>query len=161
MDIQLPQIIFQLIHFSVLVGALSYLLYKPVQKIFEERAGRIEAGLKAAEENIAQQGKIKDYQSKVKKEAEKQATEILDEARQKAEQRRKQILAEAKQESEAVREKLVKEWETEKKQLLVSMRQELVDSVIAVSQKVIGKSLDKKEQTALIDQEIDSIVKAL
>jgi F-type H+-transporting ATPase subunit b len=161
MDIQLPQIIFQLINFSVVVGALSYLLYKPVQKIFEERASRIEAGLKAAEENLAQQNKIKDYQSKVKKEAEKQATDILDEARQKAEQRRKQILAEAKQEADAVLQKQMKEWETEKKQLLVSMRQELVDSVIAVSQKVIGKSLDKKEQTALIDQEIDSIVKAL
>jgi len=38
MDIQLPQIIFQIVNFGVVVGALTYLLYKPVKKMLDERS---------------------------------------------------------------------------------------------------------------------------
>jgi F-type H+-transporting ATPase subunit b len=161
MDIQLPQILFQMVNFSVVVGALTYLLYKPVQKIFEERADRIAAGQKAAEESIAQQSKLDEQARKIKKEAEREAVEILEEAKQKAEARKKQIIAEAKELTDTQRAKLMEEWTAEKQQMLKQMRQELVDAVIATSQKVIGNSFDTKAQTKLIDQEIDALVKTI
>ena len=46
MDIQLPQIIFQLVNFGVVFGAIVYLLYKPTQKILDERAKRVADTLK-------------------------------------------------------------------------------------------------------------------
>ena len=161
MDIQLPQILFQIVNFSVVAGALTYLLYKPVQKIFEERADRIAQAQKAAEETLAQQSKLDEQARKIKKDAEKQAAEILEEAKQKAEARRKQMLAEAKAEADTQRSKLMDEWATEKQQMLKEMRQELVDAVIATSQKVLGEKLDKKAHSKLIDQELDAIVKTI
>lgn len=160
MDIQLPQILFQIVNFSVVAGALTYLLYKPVTKIFEERAERIESGLKAAEENLAERNKVEEYRKKVKKEAEKQAMTILDEAKVNAEERGKQILSEAKQQAETQRVKLMEDWQGEKGQMMQHLRQDMVDAVITTTKKVIG-SLDAKAHAKLIDQEIDAIIKTL
>ena len=51
MDIQLPQIIYQLVNFGVVFGAVTYLLYKPVQKILDERSKRIADSLENIEDN--------------------------------------------------------------------------------------------------------------
>lgn len=161
MDIQVPQILFQIINFGVVVAALSFLLYKPLQKVFEERASRIAAAQKAAEENLAEQEKLEQYKKKVKHEAEKQATAILEEAKEKAEERKRKIMAEAKTEAEQEREKLVKEWQAEKNQLLQSLHTEMVDAVVSTAEKVVGSALDKKAHSKLIDQEINAIAKTL
>ncbi len=161
MDIQLPQILFQLVNFSVVVGALSYLLYKPVLKIFEERAKRIEAGQKAAEANLAESKKLEQLAQTVKQKAEKEAAEILEAAQQQAQTQAKKIVADAKKEGVAAVEKIKQDWEVEKTQLVKNMKAELVGAVVAASEKVIGQSLDKKAHSKLIDQEIEAIAKSL
>ena len=66
MNIVFPQILFQIINFSIVMGALWYLLYEPVMKIFSERAKRIEEGQLAAQEAIAQQEKIDELKENTK-----------------------------------------------------------------------------------------------
>ena len=49
MEIDISQILFQIVNFSVVLAALTFLLYKPIFKMFLERAKRIEEGQKAAQ----------------------------------------------------------------------------------------------------------------
>lgn len=161
MDIQLPQIIFQLINFSVVLGALTYLLYKPILKIFKDRSDKIEAGQKAAEENLATQNKIEEYKAKVKKEAEKKAAQILEEATQAAEKRKAEVVAQAKKDAKAEKAKAQEEITAQKKQLMTKAQAEMRAAVMEVAKKVIGQSLDKKAQTKLIDQELKAIIQSL
>lgn len=161
MDIQLPQILFQIVNFGVVMGALTYLLYKPVQKIFSERTDRIAKAQKAAEETISEKNKLGDYTKKVKKEAEKKAKTILDEASQAASEHKQQVVAATKEKARTELEKLQKGWSERKTQLLRQTKQEMVEAVITVSEKIIAKKLDKGTHSKMIDAELKIILASL
>lgn len=161
MEIQLPQILFQVVNFSIVLGALWYLLYKPVLKIFAERAKRIEEGQKAAAKAIEQQEKIDELKAKTVQESKKEAAKVLQEAAKEAEEQKTNMIEEAKKQAVAEIERLKKDWDEEQAQRLQQMNSKLVDAVIAASEKVIGESLDKKAHTKLIDSELNQVLKSL
>lgn len=161
MDIQLPQIIFQIINFSVVMGALSYLLYKPVLKVLEERQMRIEEAQKAAEESLVQRSKLSQLEQEITEKAEQKAAEIIEKARENAKAAEKDLLTQAKKQAEAEIEKMTASWQEEKKQHLSDMKNEFVATVITTAEKVVGESLDAKKHQKLIDTELESLLKAI
>lgn len=161
MNIQLPQIIFQIINFSVVLGALSYLLYKPILKILDERSERIQEAQKAAAKTLEEQAKIEQTTKSTKQKAERDAQDILNEAKTAATAQKQEILKGAQAEAEQMLAKMKKEWQAEKSKLASEMKQEFAEAVLTVSEKVIGKSIDKKTHQALIDDGIQAIVKSL
>lgn len=161
MDIQFPQILFQIINFSIVLGALWYLLYKPVLKIFAERSKRIEEGQKAAAKAIEQQTKIEELKAKSTQEMKKEASKVLQEATKEAEEQKALILDEAKKLATAEIERLRRDWEAEQTQRIQQINQKLIDAVMTASEKVIGVSLDKKAHSKLIDSELNQVIKSL
>lgn len=161
MDIQLTQILFQMINFSVVLGALTFLLYKPVLKIFDERAKRIEEGQKAAAEAIKKNDELEKAKKKMESSLKKDRAKVLNEAQEEAKKKAQNILSKARKESKEEHAKLLENWEKEKTQLLKGAKADMTDAVIAVSAKVIGKSLDSKAQQKLIDTELSSIIKSI
>jgi F-type H+-transporting ATPase subunit b len=160
MDIQLPQIIFQIINFSVVMGALSYFLYKPVLKVLAERSDRIEEAQKAAEQSIKEKERIAELEKQITNAAEKQAAEILDKARQSAKSSEKDLMITAKKKADDEIKRLVSSWQDEKKQHLADMKLEFVQAVITTSEKVAG-SFDAKKQQQLIDDELKNLLKSI
>jgi len=138
MDIQIPQIIFQTINFSVVVGALTYLLYKPVGKMLESRSKRIEESQQAATEIQAQEIIAKAHLS-AKKEAEGELATLMKKAE-------KQV------------EKLKADWQVERKKQETELRKSFTESVILVTEKIIGK-LDAKTKTKIANQDIEALLK--
>ncbi len=161
MDIQLTQILFQLINFSVVLGALTYLLYKPVLKIFDERARRIHEGQKAAEEAMETQNHIEEIKKEASTSLKRERSRMLKEAQAEAEAQKASILEKANKQAELDLEKKKAAWAQEHQQLLANSKNEMIEAVISVAEKVIGDSLDTKSQTKLIDKELSSIIKAL
>lgn len=159
MDIQLPQIIFQMINFGVVVGALSYLLYKPIMKVLDERAKRIEEGQRAAEQAISDQEQIESTKKQIRQKAEKEAAKLLEEAAKTAEQKKAQMSAKAKAEALKEVDRLREAWNEEKRQSLLDSKKAFADAVIAASQKVLGASVDAKSQSKLIDDEFAKLLK--
>lgn len=161
MNIEPSQIIFQIINFGVVLGALTYLLYKPVLKIFAERAKRIEEGQKAAQKAIEQQSKIEEIKQKTEADAKKKAAQVLKEATVEADAKKAEMLEAAQVAAAAEVEKMKKAWKSEKEQLVQNIRKEVVETVIAASEKVIGKSLDAKAHSKLIDEELQNVIKTM
>lgn len=161
MDIQVPQILFQIINFSVVVGALTYLLYKPVQKIFEERSQRIAEAQKAADETISERAKLNELKQLAQDQAQQDAQKILDEAKKKARNVEKELIGQAQDKAIKEVEKLHQQWEKERELLATEMRKQFSDSVLVVVERVLDKAFDKKSHTALIDAEVKSILKQM
>ncbi len=161
MDIQITQIIFQIINFSVVMGALGFLLYKPVLKIFDERALRIEEGQKAAQEAIEKRENLEKMEGEVQKKLKKDRVKILDEAQNEAKERAQAILAEAKEKAQAEIEKGKKSWQEERKQLMKEARTEMAEAAIKAAELIVGEALkaDKKAQQKLVDQELNRLLK--
>ena len=161
MDIQITQILFQAINFSVVLGALTFLLYKPVLKMFDERSQKIADGQRAAEAALKERSEIEETRKKVENELKKERAAVLKMAQEEAKKKAEEILTVARHEAKAERSKLLDGWDKEKAALLQATRQDMRDAVIAVSAKVISQTIDIKTQQKLIDSEIDSILKSL
>jgi len=152
MDIQLPQLLFQIVNFSVVLGAVVYLLYKPLMKILDERADRVAQSLKEAEAAELEKEKLQAFKTKAKREAEKEAAQILEEAKKLAAKRRQELATETKETLTKEMQKAEARWQ---------MKKQLVESVIQVSGMVIGKKLDKKTSEKLIAQGLEEALRSL
>lgn len=161
MDIQLTQILFQIINFSVVVGALVFLLYKPVLKMFDERSEKIAQGLKAADAAIAEKNALESTRKKMESDIKKERATVLKEAQDEAKTLAQEIVATAKNEAKNEKSKLLDNWEKERISLLKETKNDMADAVVAVAAKVIGKSLDTKAHQKLIDDELETILKSL
>lgn len=158
MEIQFFQILFQIINFSVVLGVVTFLLYKPIQKILDERAKRIKAGQEAADQAIIEKEEINKQKSQNTKDAEKTASDLLEAAKKQALTQKKEILAATKKEAEAERQKMLDSWQQEKTNLKKQYQQQMIEAVITTTEKVIAKKMTSKIDQELIDRELDSIL---
>lgn len=161
MDIQLTQILFQIVNFSVVLGAVTFLLYKPVLKIFDERARRIAEGEQAAVKAQRAYEEIEKQRKDAETALKKEKTEVLRQAQKEAQERKEAYLLEAREEAKTEISKLQAAWKKEKELLLKNAQKEMAEAIVTISEKVIGTSLDKKASQKLIDTELTAILKNL
>ncbi len=157
MNIQLEQLVYQALNFLIVFGALSYLLYKPILKIFAERSKRIEEGQKAAQKALKEQENIEEIKQSSKAKIEKEREKILKEATGTAKEQAEQIIATAKSQAEVEIANLKEQWKDQKRKDKAEMESQLVEIVIATTTKVLGSQLSSKEHHALIKKELQLI----
>lgn len=92
----------QLINFGVLFAGLSYLLYKPVMKMLDERSEKIALGVKSAEEATAKAAKADTDAKATVHGAEQEAEGIVALARESAQSEKNRILKEAETRASAL-----------------------------------------------------------
>ena len=157
MEIQVGAIILQMINFGVVVGALTFLLFKPVRRILDERARKIEEGLKASESALAKEAKLDKKAQEIELAAQEKAKSILDEARKDAQERQAELLAEAKQKAEEIISKARDEAVIEKQAIMADLQSQFEAAVVAVAAQVIGEEVSTKKHQALIKQSLKEI----
>jgi len=160
MDIKLDQIIFQIINFGVVFGALTYFLYKPVTKLLEERAQKVADAEKATAHALREKDEIESLKGKTKSQAEKDAAKVLEKAKEQAAQLKKELEKQAKDEIRSEKEKAMKSLEAEKASMAREMQKEFAQAVYAVAEKLLGKAVDKKSHADLIDKSLKELAKA-
>ncbi len=158
MDIQVPQILFQIINFGVVTGVLTYLLFKPIRKMLQERTERVEQAQKAAESTLAEKKNLDEMKKKAVVDAQKQAAKIVEEAKKDAKILEKGIVDEAKKSVAQEQEKMVKQLKDEKIELSKQMRAQFISEVAAMTEKVIGQSVDQKTLAKQLDADIDAVL---
>ena len=161
MDIKLDQILFQVLNFGVVFGAIVFLVYKPVIKVLDERSKKIHDADRAAEESLKEKDAIDELKKKEKVRAEKESAKMMEKAREQATELKKELTEKARAEIKLDKEKAMKSWELEKKGEHAAMRKEFVDAVYAVTEKVVGKAVDKKAHAGLIDKGLKELAQAM
>lgn len=158
MDIQFPQILFQLINFSVVVGGVVYLLYKPIQKILDERMNKIAEGQKAAQKSIEEKDKLEELKIKAEKEVSKESADVVAQAKKKAEKQAQEILSQAKKDASLVLEKLKKDLENDRKSQLEKDKKQMIQAISEAVFLVSKEKVDSKADEKLIASELDKVL---
>lgn len=130
----------QMINFFILVGALSYFLYKPILKIIDSRSLVIKKGLsdaKQAEESLA---KTEEDRRSVLMKAEGDARDSVEAGKKKAEEVIKKSIAEAEARRQAILLEASKEAEQAKVTALKEAEQEIARLVVLGSKAVLEKT---------------------
>ena len=76
MDINIWQVLFQAFNFGVILLVLNKFLYKPIQKVLDDREKKINAGLAAAEASLKAQDEVEKSKKSALAGARKSAAEI-------------------------------------------------------------------------------------
>jgi F-type H+-transporting ATPase subunit b len=140
----------QIVNFVVLAVLLRALLYGPVTKMLDERRAKIEKGLEDARQAEAARANAEAERQKILDGARAEAQKIRAEASQQAEQAAAKIRADALAETEKSKADALAGLGGERDKMLSELRGQIAALAIAASNKLIGQSLDRERQQALI-----------
>ena len=131
---------------------MSKLLFNPVRKMLEERRAKIAGDIEAAEGDKKEAAALKeDYESRLKN-IEKEAEQILSEARQKAQKNAARIEGEAREEAARIIARANEEAELSKKRVMDEVKQEIITVASMMAAKVVAANIDAAVQDTLVDE---------
>lgn len=150
--IDIKLMIAQIINFILVFLAIYLLAAKPLRKTIEDRTKEIEEGLHNSKKNreILENTK-KEYDSIVLS-ARKEAEGILKTTREDAENKKREMLEVANKEVAILIENGKKSLEQEREIIMKSVKKEIVDLVIATSEKVLGEQVDNKYKDKVVKE---------
>lgn len=150
----------QLLHDTVLLAIaifflfmmLSKLLFNPVRKMLKDRQDKIAGDIDTAATDKKDAAAIKaEYEAKLKN-IDKEAEQILSEARSKAQKNAARIEGEAKEEAARIIQRAGEEAELSKKRAMDEVKQEMITVASMMAAKVVAANIDAAIQDTLVEE---------
>lgn len=158
LDLQLiADSVLMIIAIFVLFLFASYFLFNPAREFLKKRQDKIKGELESAAKDMEDAAALKaEYDSKLKN-IEKEADEILSEARKKALANENKIIADAKEEAAGIIERARVEAELEKQKAADDVKREMVVLASLMAGKVVKANIDTGIQESLINETLKEI----
>lgn len=141
MEINIWQVLFQIVNFGVILFVLNKVLYKPILKLLDDRAKKINDGMALADKNI----KAAEETEKTKKEeiakARKEAAAIIRDAESDAKKAAALVMENAQAKAKAEAERIVKNAQADVASSKKSMEAQTVELAVAMAHKVLESTL--------------------
>lgn len=132
--------------------ALSYFLFNPARKMLRGRTEKIKGELSQAAQDMEEAKAMKEeYEGKLRN-IQKEADEIMAEARKKAMISENRIIGDAKEEAARIMERARMEAELEKKKAADDVKKEMIAVASLMAGKVVSGAIDVSVQESLVDE---------
>lgn len=151
----IPGIIAQIVNFSLLLGLLYMVLYKPVLKMLDQRSARIKESMDRAEALKEETARTEQRVQAHLEEARKESQAIIAQAAQIGERLKEEARQDARKETESILARARAEIRIETDAATDRLRKEFADLAILAAEKVISVSLDKAAHKRLIDEVLE------
>lgn len=161
LDFQLvADAVLSIIAIFVLFFVFSFLLFNPVRKMLNDRKDRIRNEIDEAHAAKAEADELKaQYEEKLKN-IDKEAEEILSDARRRALANENQITAEAKEEAARILAHARNEAELEKQKAVDDVKKEMIVLASMIAGKVVSASIDTTVQDKLVEETLKEMGKS-
>ena len=150
----------QLLHDVVLMALavfflfmfMTKLLFNPARKLLEDRKNRIATDIETAETDKKDAAELKaEYEARLKN-IDKEAEQILSEARQKAQKNAARIESDAKEEAARIIRSANEEAELSKKRAMDEVKQEMITVASMMAAKVVAANMNVAVQDTLVEE---------
>jgi F-type H+-transporting ATPase subunit b len=152
LGVNLPGLIAQLVNFGLLVLLLRAVAYKPILRVLDERRDRVQESLsedqRQREENLRNQEDL----GKQRREALREAQEIVTRAGQTAERIHAEALVEARRAAEEFLERSRAEIARERQQAISEIRGQMADLALSAASRVVRRSLNQPEHYRIVEE---------
>lgn len=146
-----------MISIFVLFLFASYFLFNPAREFLKKRQEKIKGELDSAAHDMEDAAALKtEYEDKLKN-IEKEADEILSDARKRALANENKIVADAKEEAARIIERARVEAELEKKKAADDVKREMVVIASMMAGKIVKASIDTNVQESLVNETLKEI----
>lgn len=155
LGISLTELVFYLINFLILIGALTKFLYKPFLNVMETRKQSIQDALDNAEAiNRRADEKLQNYSRRIAK-VEEEGREIIREAKQRADAQAADIIREANEKADQIVAAAERQVELERRKALEDMKQHVAALAILAAEKIVERDIQQTGQEHIVDEIIE------
>jgi F-type H+-transporting ATPase subunit b len=149
--------IWTLVTFVIVLIVLRKFAFGPIQQLIDTRRQAIVADLDAAQAAREEaQTSLGEYRQQLA-EARKEANKIVEDARRVGDERRAAAVAELEAEKTRLMQQTREEIQSETRQALNAIKQQVADLTLAATEKVVRAQLDEAEQRRLIDEALADV----
>lgn len=162
LGIDVGMLIAQAINFAILLGVLSWLLYRPVLKVIDERRGRIQKSVDHAKKLEHEVAQMEKERKKRMKEMDDQAKDFLAQTKNQAEGMKKEILDGAKAEVTQLLEKGRKQLEDERRKLVGDLKNTVTSVSVQLASKILEREFSSADQAKVLsnlERDLPSLIK--
>lgn len=143
--------------FAIALIPIWKMVFGPITRALEERDAQAARAITAAEEaKLGAESARAEVESRLA-EANRQAAQILEEARLRAESRDKALAEQAKREAAAMLERARGEIRAEQEKAVSAIRREVVDLSLNAAGTVIKKKIDAADDRRLVEELVSSV----
>ena len=152
LGINLIGLITQVIGFVAIVVLLTWLLYKPLLRVLDQRSERIRESLEASERAREEAAKSQEEMQQQLEESRAEGQQLIAQARDVADRFREEELAKAREEISAQRSRAEADIQRERDAAIEDLRREFSGLAVVAAERVIRRSLDESGHEELIEQ---------
>ncbi|MBC8569840.1 F0F1 ATP synthase subunit B [Zongyangia hominis] len=145
------------INLFILYLLVKKFLFKPVNKILEQRKAAADSLIDDAQKDRDEAAEIKETYTAQMRQAKLEAGEIVKDASQKAEKKADAIVDAAKKQAGDLIERAQRDAEREKKKAINEAKNEISDIALQIASKVIEKEMSEEDHEKLMEQFIDNV----
>ena len=136
----------------MIIAIFVLFLFNPARKFLNDRKEKIRGELEEAKTSQEKATELKEqYEAKLK-DIDKEAEDILSDARRRALQNEERIVAQAKEEADRILARAQEEARLEKQKMSDEIKQEIVSVASVMAGKLVGASIDTARQNSLIEE---------
>ena len=143
--------LFTLCNLVIVYLILKKFLFKPVNKMIDDRQKEIDDLYAGAEAAQAEANTLKQNYDQRLAQAKETSAAIIRDATQEANRRSEEMLKQARSEADALREKASADIALERKKVLNDVKGDISRIALDIAEKVVERELDEKDQERLID----------
>lgn len=157
MSIHIPDIVYAIINFLLLVAILNKFLYKPVTKMLDERKNEVVNNLNNAEKAKADAETMREEYMTHLQNAKSEAQEIITRANKLGEETKSEIVSQAREEAQKVSVKAQEEIRLEKVKALGELRDEVASLAVMAAEKIISKNIKLEDHEKMVQDFVKEV----
>lgn len=147
----------QVVNFLILFWVLKRFAFAPLKKFLRARREEIEKGLENAEHNRLQKEKLNTLRAEILAKSEKEAQNVLSEARQKGEKEYERILQNAKEKTHKLLDETKREIEQEKVKIIGEAKSELGKLVMMATERVLREKMNEEKDREIVERALNEM----
>ena len=149
---------YRVMNFTVLIGALFFLLRKPVSQALNGRIEGIKTELKELEEKKQEaEKKLAQYNEQIAT-LEQEADKIIEEYKRQGEAARERILDATKKAAAKLEEQAKKTIENEFKNAKQKLQEDILEKALTKAEELVKDKITSEDQDRLVDEYLDKVV---
>lgn len=152
LDVNIWNVIWSAVNIIILFILMKIFLFKPINKIMDERTRTIQDDLDSAKKAKEDAEELKQQYEDSIDEAKDEANKILMKAHEDAEAEKAAIIQRSQEEADEIVSAANKTIENERKRVLAQAQTEIADLAIEAASRIIGANVDDEKNRRLVDE---------
>lgn len=152
LDINIWNFIWSAVNIIILFILLKIFLFKPINKIMDERTRSIQEDIDSAKKSREEAEALKQEYAEDISGAKAEAQKIIMKAHEDAEAEKAVILQKSQEEADQLVSDANKAIESKRKRVLAQAQTQIADLAIEAASKIIGENVDDEKNRRLVDE---------